>query len=70
KQVKLVEWTKPLTTRRWIPCNCETRTQQGYQANYMASKGHFQASGQAVLIHQLSQHQTQQPFRRSRGLVQ
>ncbi|CAG8845342.1 22029_t:CDS:2, partial [Racocetra persica] len=26
------------------------------------------AGSQAVLIHQLSRHQTQQPFRRSRGL--
>ncbi|CAG8563581.1 23228_t:CDS:10 [Dentiscutata erythropus] len=77
KQMKLVEWIKPPTEQGdgFLVIVQHAHNKVVKQITWHRKGDYFatvapDAGNQAILIHQLSKHQTQQPFRRARGMVQ
>ncbi|RHZ56097.1 hypothetical protein Glove_406g85 [Diversispora epigaea] len=78
KKVKLVEWQKPTEDEKsqgFLVVLVHLHNKTIKDINWHRRGDYFStiasdAGNQSILIHQLSKHQTQQPFRKTHGLVQ
>ncbi|CAG8501390.1 818_t:CDS:10 [Diversispora eburnea] len=78
KKLKLVEWRKPTEDQKsqgFLVVLVHLHKKTVKNINWHRRGDYFStissdAGNQSILIHQLSKHQTQQPFRKTHGLVQ